>query len=185
MKARIIAAGLLMALFGAACAAPQPQQLKDVLPEGWKPEPVVTGAESTMSQVSPKACLPLYEALEGASRGEGRGFKNDVGTYLFARDVKGEGLVAVVDEAGRVCSEMTMRYDSAQIVYSVRREASEGIVLRLTATDDGGKEIAHMLVGVKSGSGSSRLVRVLNSENSLTQGDSEVLQLALDPTVAL
>ncbi|MBT2508105.1 hypothetical protein J7I98_19880 [Streptomyces sp. ISL-98] len=175
-----------MVLFGAACAAPQSQQLKDVLPEGWKQEPLIEGADSAVSAVSPKACTPLYEALDGASAsGEGQGFRNAAGTYLFARDVKDEGLAAVVDKAGNGCSTMRMRYDSAQIVYRVQREAGEGTVLRLTATDDGGQQIAHMLVGVKSGPGSTRLVRVLNSESSLTKADSDALRLALDPAIAL
>ncbi|MYY09912.1 hypothetical protein GT204_13555 [Streptomyces sp. SID4919] len=186
MKARTIAAGLLIAWFGVACAAPQAQRLKDVLPGTWTQERLLKGVEPAVFEVSPKECAVLYEALGGASRSEdGQGFANASGTYLLARDVKDEGLDEVMDRAGRTCSTMRMRYDSAHIVYAVEREVGKGVVLRLTAVDDGGQQIAHMLIGVRSGSGSTRLVRVLNTEHSLTEADSAALRLALNPEIAL
>ncbi|MEU0691900.1 hypothetical protein [Streptomyces uncialis] len=142
--------------------------------------------EPAVSEVSPKECAALYEALRGASGSEeGQGFANASGTYLLARDIKGMGLDEVMDRAGRACSTMRMRYDSAHIVYAIEREVGKGVVLRLTATDDGGQQIAHMLVGVRSGSELTRLVRVLNTEHSLTEADSAALRLALNPEITL
>ncbi|WP_229843848.1 hypothetical protein, partial [Streptomyces chryseus] len=43
------------------------------------------------------------------------------------------------------------------------------------ATDGGGQRIAEVLVGVEAGPGSTRLVRVLQSQSALTKADADAL----------
>ncbi|NUL06495.1 hypothetical protein HRW07_25325 [Streptomyces lunaelactis] len=148
---------------------------------GWVVEPVLEGAESEISGVSPAACEPLFGVLDRGKEDRVTGFRNEKrGSYLLIRDWPSgqENLPRSVLEAAEMCPRMAMGYDSTKLAYTVMvvlREEKETRLL-LTARESDAL-VTEMLVSASTGSGENRLVRVMNPRG-IAKPEQDAMDLA-------
>lgn len=160
---------LLLAVAG--CTATERDGLDGA---GWRRESVLSGAESTLGQVSPASCRPLVELLDRrASEDEVTGFRHEKrGSYLLLREFTGtSGFPRRILDAARACPAMTMGYDSTTLTYTVTVVARDERETRLLlAAQESGTPLTEMLVSAVERGGRQSLIRVMHPEGI---GDTE------------